>query len=424
MKAPSITYGGVQSKHEGTHIDLVVLDDPEGADAEKSDVANEASYQAYQTSIPLLEEQRSGQILVVGTPWGQNPLVYRLLENETEDDPGTFDNSKRYVKVFWRPLLKANGEPYDKHRYPPHVVEGLKKEPIYDTQYALLKKARIEAIFDLDAARHYAYEWIDPGRVVSYISQTWDKDVVNDHGFIEAQTVPAQCSIKDMRFFTMVDPTHKLFEEMKSNKDRPSMGAVVTVGIAPDFHAFVVDVWHENTGIEGLAEEAKRQFYKWGSDKLSVETTGAQVWFKDWIRRDEKQTNLALFSLSLGREQLAQQARRSLYANIVEPTYQHEGKKAIFVDALAPWVNRGFLHFDLQKHGMLLDQMEHVANKVVAIDALDALAQGPAFWEPGAPFRGIDREMALRKAWVAQHKDKNSGYIPPRLHNPGAIRAS
>ena len=76
---PAITIKGVNADQEGAHVDLVVLDDPEGAEAQRSMAVQIDARRAVAAAPPLLINPGVGQILSVLTPHGIDPLAYRLL---------------------------------------------------------------------------------------------------------------------------------------------------------------------------------------------------------------------------------------------------------------------------------------------------------------------------------------------------------
>lgn len=62
----AISYWGVNSKFEGWHGDLVVIDDAQGTEVEGSEIGATDAWRAYDRAIPLLSDQVNGQIIVVG----------------------------------------------------------------------------------------------------------------------------------------------------------------------------------------------------------------------------------------------------------------------------------------------------------------------------------------------------------------------
>lgn len=80
--ADALSYWGVNSKFEGWHGNLVVLDDAQGTDTEDSEVGAEEGWRAYRRSIPLLIHPLRGQIIVVGVPPinGNRSFVHEVKE--------------------------------------------------------------------------------------------------------------------------------------------------------------------------------------------------------------------------------------------------------------------------------------------------------------------------------------------------------
>lgn len=66
LASDTLSYWGVNSKFEGWHGDLVVIDDAQGTEVEGSDVGVEDAWRSYKRAIPLLKDQLRGQVIVIG----------------------------------------------------------------------------------------------------------------------------------------------------------------------------------------------------------------------------------------------------------------------------------------------------------------------------------------------------------------------
>lgn len=412
LAAPAISYWGNESKFEGWHGNLVVCDDLEGADADVSDVPNEASWRTYQRCIPLLEEPRRDQLLVVGTPHGDNPIVFRLRDRELR---GEIDNGNRAVKVFWKPVLDDHGEPYEPHRFPKRLIKELRLEPMFDQQYLLLKRRSSDVVFDPHAIAEGSFEYTDASRkVIRYRSFEFDLDKLSEEGFAIPDPVDALVSVDELRKYIHVDPTHRLDEQMRSKKDRPSRGAIVVVGVAPDGHVFPLELWSENADIGDLAQEVIRLARRWNVYKITFEAIGAQVWFTKFIENYERmarsQQMRAIRDGSLGVDSM----RVSLNSKIEEANKGITSKEWLFRERLAPYVNRQVIHFHPQYHHRIITQLLNVNDEMQEIDLIDALSQGPEIWEPPVheTMSREDRTM-LRRAYVETYAMKRTGFISP-----------
>lgn len=62
----AISYWGVNSKFEGWHGDIVVIDDAQGTDNPDSEVGAAEAHRAYDRAVPLLKDPAKGQVIVVG----------------------------------------------------------------------------------------------------------------------------------------------------------------------------------------------------------------------------------------------------------------------------------------------------------------------------------------------------------------------
>ena len=413
LAAPAISYWGIESKFEGWHGNLVILDDPEGADADISDVPNEASWRAYQRCIPLLEEPKQDQLLVVGTPHGDAPIVYRLRDREIE---GELDNGRRSVKVFWRPVLDDQGEPWEPHRFPKRLIEELGREPMFDQQYMLKKRRQHDIIFSEKAILDGAFDYTDPTRqIISYRTFEFDIDKLTEDGYAIPEKKHVLVNVKDLRTYIHVDPTHRLDEQMRhKNKSRPSKGAIVVVGVAPDGHVFPLDHWSENADIGALAQEVIRLSRKWGVYKITFEAVGAQVWFTKFIENYERMARTQhMRAIREGRSSRSDM-RVSLNSKIEEANKTTQSKEWLFRERLAPYVNFEIIHFHAQLHHKLIHQLLNVNDETQEIDIIDALSQGPEIWEVPIQDRAApDEKIQLRKAYVETFAARRTGFISP-----------
>lgn len=66
LASDTLSYWGVNSKFEGWHGELVVIDDAQGTEVEGSNVGVSDAWRAYDRSVPLLTNPSTGQIIVVG----------------------------------------------------------------------------------------------------------------------------------------------------------------------------------------------------------------------------------------------------------------------------------------------------------------------------------------------------------------------
>ena len=405
--APTISYWGLDSKFEGWHGELVVLDDPEGADADRSDVSNEESYRTWQATIPLLKDQATGQRLLVATPHGHKPLVYRLRDREIG---GHLDNTKRRTKIWWLPVLDERDEPYEPRRFPPHVIETLKLDrETWNSQYMLRRPGHGLELFDMGRVRESCFRWVHPKKVIEYPAFEFDLDTLDGDGFARFETVRKTINLQDCRIYLHVDPTHIETTTRTRNrrKDRPSEAAVVVVAVAPDNHAFLIDYWARDTQVEHLATEMFRLYRIYAPLRVTWEPVGAQAWLRSYIEALEKSDPRYQRVQSSG---LVVPAMRlpKLSTRMVESERTTESKEAVFRSVLAGWINYGAFHFEEPKGPRgekPLHQLENCLNDSEAVDLIDALCQGaqPArdedriVWQPPAEPDLMDRMRRSRE---------------------------
>lgn len=405
---PTLSYWGIESRFEGAHPDLVVLDDPEGADAEKSLVPNREAWTAYQSCIPLLKDPRRSQILIVATPHGEDPIVWKLRDREFNKRgwQGAHDNARPdgQFKIFWQPLLNERGGPAWPEKFPLDICEELLQEEVANTQYMLRRSNITISLFNMesilgtpgDPSRNIppspgsCFEFVRDESAVTYPGFDYDHKRLKDPHYKilpptdeRGRRVLRTVNLRDMRYYLHFDPKHRALEARKSpaHKQRPAEGAALVVGITPDFHPVVVDYWTGDGDIDKQLDELFRLYRKWAPVCVTYEGVGAQVWLTSLVAAYEKQsefwrnpystTHLGS-SISLAR----------LSTRLVEADKTNEAKEWLFREGLSSWVNRGVLHFHRTRHDVLLYQLANVLNNQVAVDLVDCLAQGPTVWAP------------------------------------------
>lgn len=410
---PSLTYGGLSTGRRGKHPDLALGDDLEGTDDPKSDVQGVDAWNCYQGLIPLMKHPSASQILIIGTPTegDSNPLVWRIRDAASKQvldatgRPWTSeaDNAHCSVKVFWKPIIDANGVCPWPERFPPHVVQERLAEPIAGTQYLLRRSSRTLSIFDIPAVTSHFYRRApgDPMSIV-YTGFKFDADKVTEEGYVIAEPSEAVVRLMAMRYYVHFDPLHKSLAQRRSamRHQRPAKAAAVVVGVAPDNHAFVVETWTGSVGLPEQAEAVFRLYRKWNAFSVTCEIVGAQVWFKAYVESVEKgDPNWGRPTSSGFLSPPAAMPRLS--ARLVEAEKIIDSKEAVYREALAPWLNRGSLHLaDPQRDPAALEiftQAQEVANENHEVDLIDALSQGPAVWKPPTGDLAA-REWAERRA--------------------------
>ncbi len=404
---PSISYWGVDSRFEGSHPDLLVLDDVEGADADKSGLHNESSWATYQRCIPLLKNQVEGQILVIGTPWGDNPLVYQL-----KDRPD--------FQVFWKEVLDENGKSRWPQRLPEHVLESLRQDEMWDTQYMLRRRNTRNTIFLPEAIDNSQYE--RDGLIVKYKGFEFDPGSMDELGFNRPPEVSAACNVHEMLTYIHVDPKHKTEEEMskkirKRDRGRPAEAGIVVTGVSPDYHIFVLDTWAKDAGLDELAREVFRRYCTWGAINVTFEPVGAQMWFRTFVETMEKQDPRWAHPRNPNLQGPFTDLPK-MSSRLIEAEKGPMSKEYLWRERLSPWINHKILHLHRSQE-QLRHQLLHVMDDTVAVDLVDALAQGAGRDEKGrviwrAPMgRGDEQRMRARRRFVEIKAAKLTGLVRP-----------
>lgn len=411
LAKPTLSYMGIDSKGEGSHTSMVVLDDPEGADADKSNVGNEEAFRAYERSTPLLVDPHTGQILLVCTPHGAKPLAYR--QRRIHGWKTEADNATSGLKIWWRPILDERGKSRWPERFPPAVIDGLRKSTIWDTQYMLRERGGDASMFDMVAIKEALYEWADPitRKAIAYRAFSFNPDDISDDGYVRPPRVDASVNIKDLRMFAHLDPLHKTLATRRSplSKQRPAKAAIAVVGVARDLHAFLLDYWCDDTADIGKqAAELFRLYLKWECYKLTWESVGAQFWLKTWIENMEKQRMEWGRPLSTGFITGTRLPLPRLSTRLVEASKTIESKEDVHREVLSPWTNYGVLHLR-QDQDEPLYQLENAQNEDCPVDIVDCLGQGPEIWS--APAGDIFGREFARRRFIGAFVQKAKGVL-------------
>lgn len=399
---PTLSYWGTESAFEGAHPDLVVLDDPEGADAEKSNSANDDAWRTYQSTIPLLKHPLRSQVLIVATPHGRNPIVWRIRDREGWMSRA--DNERSEFKVYWQPVLNESGESAWPERFPLEYIQALSREDIFDQQYMLRRGLSTLSLFNMTVVRGdgsqenpgSCYTVVEGRPVVIYPGFDYDPDLATtDPDYRMPKPELRVAKLAETRNYLHFDPLHRTLQTRRSSprKQRPADAAIAAVAITDDFHALAVDTWNSNTA--DIDEQVARLFHlycKWCPALVTYEGVGAQVWLVNLVRsyerqydhwRDPRSSEYLGTPVSLPR----------MSAVMLEADKTNESKEWAYRENLSSWVNRARLHFSERQH-VLLHQLEQVLNYNEAVDLIDCLAQGPKVWAPPIAANKISRRYA------------------------------
>lgn len=439
----SLSYWGLNAKWEGAHPGGIGLDDLEGADANKTDTTSEAAWDGYQNAIPLLRDPANSQLLIVGTPHGPNPFIWRVRESELG---GEIDNARRQIKIFWHPLLDDT-EDYESciwpERFPKDYVEWLKKQDVWDQQYMGRKKRRAVDFFDMVEVEKGFYRKVDGGKILEYESIEFDPNNLDaETGITKSLPVKAAVAVDELRYFLHIDPVHKAREVGRaatSGRQRPSEAGQVVVGVAPDMHAFVAACWSKpGVSLEQQASKAFQLYCTYACHLVTVETVGAQAWFLSFVEAMERAHRHWRFPMTIGPifgEHPFELPRLS--TRLVSAEKTNQAKDYLLRERLAPWVNSRLLHFHKDQTG-ILHQLRSLTDESVAIDMVDALSQGPgripAEENTGRPVRPDAGKMVWSAPASREHlehvrrrrrmtemlTDKLTGWRPVWNWRPGA----
>lgn len=398
LSGPALRYGGIDSAYEGVHVNLIVIDDPEGADAEKGRAPNEESYRlVMRRAPPLLIHPERDRILLVGTPHGDDPVVHKVREKASSA-----------FAIFWREVIDSEGRSHWPERFTPRTLATLKLDrELWDKQYLLHRSSDQKSDFDVELIRGHAYEWAVRNQLLSYPVEEYNPDKLDEEGYPSVLRKRATLSLDACRIYMHCDPKHK----DRGEAVRPSQAAIVVTAVSPDFHVFVVETWADELGLEKFAERVYYFYRKWAPLQVTMEFVGAQAWFRDYARVLESQKYKRLTALSLpGR---AARLLPRLTTRLVEAEKTNETKEQYIIGQLQSWLHSGRLHIR-EDHEHLLAQLRQFPQPAALKDLLDALAQGPPIWKAPAtqhPLNGMHGRRRLLH--LLEVPDPFTGYKRP-----------
>jgi hypothetical protein len=406
---PSITYGGIDSMYEGWHGNLVLTDDPEGADADKSDAPNVDSERfIFRRAVPLLRDPSTDKILCVATPHGDSPVVWKVRERE--EDYRKKNPGKKVWQICWKEVVDAEGNSRWPERFTPELIAGLRMDPdLYDTQYLLLKRRRGLAIFDMQRVHEAFYRWEVPSELLSYQEKIWDWDNLDEAGYPKFESKLRTISPAAMRIFMHCDPKHK--EKTDPRRQKPAEAAIVVSGVSPNGHVFVLETWSGNVGLEEYAEKVYWFYRKWKPMKVTFESVGAQWWFWDYAKLLEKGKYRKVISLP---KNGVTAELPPLTWKLVETEKKNTQKADWIISQLESWFNYGLLHAN-KSQDHLLAQIEAFPDPTGLVDILDALAHGPQIWPKSFPSVKQKAEMLRQEhlLLLSNPPDEMTGYATP-----------
>lgn len=403
--------GALEGRLESVHRRTIVGDDLEGADAEKSDAPNEESYRfVVDRATPLMVEPAKDIKLIVGTPHGPNPLVHRL-----KDAPGW--------DVFWQPIQDSKGKSVWPVRFPDEWIALSVKEANalgrlairgWDTQFRLKKVAGSGFGFDAEKVADAYYRFSDDRSWVIYRALEYPEGPGRE--FDEPTPVVRQKKLLSLRYYIHCDTGHKGPGERKS-KETPSKWAIIVVGVAEDFHKFVVDGYLErDTTFDQYITRMFTLYRKWAPYRVTWEDIGAQAWLVHHVKaieRERFQPQGGIFSLPQPWRPTPHRLP-NLSARMEEVGRGSVEKKDDIMEKLEVPFNLGMLHLH-PKHEALIDEVKvfgHTDDE--SFDGLDALSQGAPIWQPAVSKEAVAQLRSFEQ-WMRKVRmvEETTGYSRP-----------
>lgn len=414
---PFVTVISLDSKKEGAHRNIIVGDDLEGADSDESDVPQKAAHKFwFEDSIPLLVEPAASIKLLVGTQWGQAPVVARAKE-----DPGV-------NKVWWMPWTDENDKTRWPERFPQSWVDMMRARAktnkgiarLVATQYDLLPMAEGHGYFDADKLRENCYErrFVPVEKMMRHVVRYPVDEVVQIGSEWVTQRKMRQADYGDLRYTLHADPAHREVDERLSDTGFSGF-ALTVVGTSEDWHFHVVDSWiKKDVSREEFLAEMFRMYVYWAPYVTTFEAVGAQSWLPTMVKLYEDSRRVSLRQLPTPwrhRSKCRMMPRMS--ARLEPSTKTNQRKEEYIMGQLETPVEAGWLHLNEKQVG-LLKEFEDFGRADGTFDGLDALAQGPDWWKPNMTKRAV--QAAKKRAAIREMIEAGRIYRNP-LETPGVV---
>lgn len=433
---PAISIKGIGADQEGYHGNAIIIDDPEGAESEKSNVQQIDAIRSVANATPLLIKPGEDRILLIGTVHGADPVVYRALyENFNPEEPPptgevNWDNSKRVWKQFWRPVY-LNGKivfPYDADgtpRFTEEILEVIRRgnADMWKKQYLLLRSGQGTGSWSRKIIEKNRAKWKDPGtkRIVQYPALKIDAVKWREQGKLDMKEVWRECPLHEMFFYLQFDPKHKQFTtSYQRAKVRPAQAAIVVVGVSPDGHAFVVERWCDaNASLEKQLETLIHLHIKWGARKLIIDPIGAQAWLKSILDMNERSN--PVFQSLRGKSLWGETRYLPRLSAILEEDKRSPkmSKEEHIYHRLDPLIAEGRLH-TFEEHSDLENQLIGFPDETEYIDLADALAQGVEWWQ--GPLGSEEQQRARKEQQLLQQiGQRYTNYRSPLKRKPSVL---
>jgi len=419
-KEPFITVGALEMKLEGIHRDAIIIDDPEGADADKSQVPNrEALKFLEERSEPLLNNPSRGRKLLGLTPHGHSPLAYTYRRM---DGAGSLDNTERVrKKLWWMPVVDKRGKSRWPQRMSQEWVEAKVEaarlsshaKRMWEMQYLLLERSSAVGMFDMTKIESNRFTLLG-SRLIRYPTQIVDARQVTKDGFPLVRDDIAHIDMSHLRYYMHLDPGHKDPKRLLGG-DKPSKWAIEVVGVSPDAHAFPVEEFvSRDVTFDQYVNEFFRLYRKYLPFRFTIDPVGAQTWFGHVLENMETTRYRGMTPIpTIWRPD--RRARVLNPSSVLEEA--HKGgkeKEAFIMSTLELPHNMGWLHLNPDLTPELWREHDIFGSTGSSFDALDALAQGPGIWRPAASPQSI-QAMRLRKRLQAVYQvvEPVTGYYRP-----------
>jgi hypothetical protein len=347
-KEPTWQAIGVGGASVGSHFTHIKCDDLIGFEALRSPAKMAYTIAWFDNIEPLLVDQNTNVIDVIGTRWSRNDL-YAHIMNGYGDSLAVYTRSAIEGGLIIFPALH-NWEEYER-------IQRINPAQ-WHAQYENNPIVSGKSDFPIESLQHFRFD-------------QQEENVLTPKG--------KQWRVEDLDRVLTADPN-------SGSLLAPDAAAISVQGISPDDEVFVLDSWSGRVTPSGFVDEIYRRARRWRVRVVGIEKAGQQNtdhYFKQKIERE---------GYSVRVEALLPRQR---------------GKEDRVRAALEPLL-RSQLLFTLPSQSTLRQQLAEFPDTILW-DEVDALAYGPELWRKPMRAEDIAKRGSVMKKLLMM-RNSRTGY--------------
>lgn len=228
----TITTIGVGAKTTGFHYDVIIYDDMIGEKASKSEAEMQAAIEWFQYAPGLLNDQRFGEELIIGTRWkaGKADLYGWIMEELPENAVG----DRGGFKWFIRGAYNDDGSVAFPERFSHEILEGIRaREKDYKFSCQYMNRPTMPEGADFNESQIKSFKVTEDGE--------------GKFTVITPSDGSPQVRLRDLLRMSFYDPS-------SGGKRANCENAIVVVGTDALRRRFVLSAWSKNCGFGAAIE--------------------------------------------------------------------------------------------------------------------------------------------------------------------------